>query len=150
VSRIDRSALCFTLTLGAAPRADSTYGIDVIHELKGGIEEGTNFELTIDGVGGLHPELANVGGLDTPSILRSLPRIGMVGNRLEFAVAEPRHFTSGIALNVDAATGSIEPDEPLLAHPLDAGDLIVPDIGCLKFPSGGITRAGVCGNVPGP
>lgn len=41
-------------------------------------------------------------------------------------------------------------DEPLLSHPLGAGDLIAPDRGCLKFPAGGISLAGSCANEPGP
>jgi hypothetical protein len=89
VSSIDRRTLCFTLTLGAPPRADSTYGFDLTRELGGGVEEGTNFGLIIDGVGVLHPQVGDKGTLTTPPIAPSLPRIGLVGNRLEFAVSQP-------------------------------------------------------------
>jgi hypothetical protein len=150
VSRIDRRMLCCTLTLGAPPRADSTYGFDLTHELGGGVEEGTNVGLIIDGVGVLRPQLGDQGTLTTPPIAPSLLRIGLVGNRLELAASQPRHFTSRIHLSVQAGASSLRPNEPLLTHPLDAGDLIAPDRGCLKFPTGGITLAGICANEPGP
>lgn len=78
------------------------------------------------------------------------PRYGLVGNRLEFAVARPPEFTSGLSLHVQASSASLQTDEPLLSDPLNAGDLIVPDRGCLKFPTGSISLAGICSNQPGP
>jgi hypothetical protein len=149
VSRINRHTLCFALTLAAPPHADTDYGFGIMHELRGG-GEGTSFGLAIDGVGHSHALDADRGRLGSPSGAAALPRYGLVGNRLEFAVAAPRKFTSGLSLQVQASSDSLQTDEPLLSHPLNAGDLIAPDHGCLKFPTGGISLAGICSNEPGP
>jgi hypothetical protein len=149
VPRIDRHTLCFALTLAAPPQADSSYGFGIIHELRGA-EEGTSFDLAIDGVGHSHPLQADRGTLGTPRVAPALPRYGLVGDRREFAVASPRRLTSGLSLLIRASSESLQPDEPLLSHPLNAGDLIVPARGCLKFPAGGISLAGTCSNEPGP
>src|SRR5262249_10530138 len=95
-----------------------------------------DFGLAIDGVGRGHAQ--------------AIQRYGLVGDRLEFAVAIPPKFTSGPGLLVQASSKSLQPDEPLLPHPLNAGDVIAPDHGCLRFPAGGISLAGSCANQPGP
>ena len=145
VSRINSDTVCFRLTLAAPPRADSGYDILAIHDLRGGaVGEGGTIAVEVDGLGQPHALIGGQGILSTPSIAAYLPRFGLVGDQLEIAAAIPPSFTSGSGLLVASGTESLQPDEPLLAHPLNGGDT-APDHGCLRFPAGGISTADVCG-----
>ena len=148
ISQADSHTVCFSLTLAAPPRADSSYAIYITHEVPGpgGIEQSTSFAVEVDGLGVPHALLAGLGELGTPGIARYLPQFGLDGEQLDIAAAIPSTLLSGGGLLVSSQTTSLQADEPLLPHPLNASDT-APNRGCLRFPAGGISTAGICGQA---
>ncbi|HEX4036352.1 MAG TPA: hypothetical protein VHX66_18075 [Solirubrobacteraceae bacterium] len=146
IARLDRGTVCFELTLAAPPRADSDYSIGL--GVPGQPDPADLFDVQIDGVGRPHVLIRGEGriennppGVRIMNISRYLPQIGLDGRQLDII---SRDFPAGHRFDVTADSSSLQSDEPVLRHPLNAGHHI-PTHGCLKFPSGKLTFAGLCG-----
>jgi hypothetical protein len=146
VTRLAQTTVCFTFTLGAVPRADSSYGIYLGSVAQQAPE--LVFGLDIDGLGQPHLLLTGRGSLSSPGLARYLPHAWLAGKRLEIIATLP-HFIPHRRFLVDVESGSLQNQEPLLLHPLEAGDG-APRRGCLIWPTGSILLKGLCGSVPGP
>jgi len=145
-ARLSPETMCFTLTLGARPRPDSSYQIYV-----GTIQQQAAadlYDVEIDGVGGVHPLISGLGALSMPRLADALPRVYLLGTELQIIGTDP-YFAKHSRFLVAAGTASLQSDEPLLERPLDAGDQ-APAGGCLIFPTGGAETKGLCGSTPGP
>ena len=146
VSALSGGRACFSLRLAAVPRPDSSYSLGVGPVA---LAAPTSlYTIDFDGLGGVHVLVDGVGAIGNPSIVRDLPRIALHGTELD-VLAPHRARLSGTYLAV-AGTESLQFMEPLLRHPLDAGDDGVPYGGCLVVPSGRLDRTGNCGSVPSP
>jgi hypothetical protein len=144
VARVGPERLCFSLVLAAPPRADAEYSIGVaLYRQQAPVDL---FDVDFDGLGDPHALVGGVGALSEPAIAPYLPRIGVAGRTITI-VGRQRGFAPHRRLLVVAGSGSLQPDEPLLRHPLTAGDGI-PYGMCLVFPTGKLTQIGNCGGVP--
>jgi hypothetical protein len=144
VSRISSRTLCFTLGLGAPPQPDSAYQI-----YTGRIQQAAAadlFDVEIDGLGNPHPLLVGSGALSSSTLASDLPKVFLIGSQLEIIARVPAYAPIQRFL-LTAASESIQSEEPLLTHPLDAGDR-APQRGCLTFPTGKLDTHGLCGEQP--
>jgi hypothetical protein len=145
VSKTAADTACFTITLAGAPKPDDEYDISVGRVFQQGAAE--LFSVQFDGLGDPHPLLAQLGAASTPSLRATLPRVSLTGDQLQLVGSDPIFRSERFLVVV--GTSSIQSDEPLIARPVDAGD-ISPFGGCLTFPSGHLDRQGNCGSTPGP
>jgi len=145
-ARLSSRTVCFTLTLGAAPRPDSEYSVSIGPTQA---QTAADFDdVEFDGLGLAHTLLSGSGGLGDPGLARKLPRAKLAGHRLELIATDP-FFASHSRFLVQVSSQSIQANEPLLRRPIDAGDL-APFGGCMVFPTGTRDTKGLCGSVPGP
>ena len=126
---LGRRQLCATLTLGAPPRADSSYIFGLEQPGGAGVTGADFYAVDIDGVGTLVPRLRD-GRSEYGSRKPPCPtEFGLVGDRLTMIFSPGgRVFDYAKPISVEATTLSLQPGEPLLAHPLNAED-DVPDSG---------------------
>jgi hypothetical protein len=117
-----RRQLCISLTLGAPPRADSSYFVD-LQQSQGGGTLVDGYGLYIDGTGTVLPQLRDRRDEYAPGKAACPTDAGLAGDRLTmvFSLGD-RVFEWAKRINVQATTTSLQPGEPLLAHPLTAED----------------------------
>jgi hypothetical protein len=99
--------------------------------------------LEVDARGGLHPLLGAVGTLAHPAAGPYLPRFGLNGNALTLEVTRRQGLDFRHPWLVAVSAKTLEPGEPSLRRPLDAGDS-APRDGCLRYPRGGVAHGEVC------
>jgi hypothetical protein len=122
---------CITLTLGAAPRVDTLYLFNIDQADAGG-DLAEQFSLQIDATGRVRAQLTD------PSSPRSRPAstcrtgYGMNRDTLEMIVTA-RFLRPDRPVLTSASSESLQTGEPLLRHPLDAGDT-APRVDGLRLP----------------
>jgi hypothetical protein len=133
VIRIGRQQLCATITLVSPPRADSNYSIDLDQVHNGG-ELVDSYGVEIDGTGGVDPRLTDSRFFYGTERAPCPTAFGLTGNLLVLIFSPgDKVFANARALGLDASTDSLQPGEPLLAHPLRASD-VVPYMYGLRLP----------------
>jgi hypothetical protein len=131
--RVGRQQVCATITLASPPQADSIYSID-LGQAKGGGSVSDAYDLEIDGTGGVQTRLADPRHVYSTGRSPCPTAFGLTGNELELIFSPgDKVFDNARSLGLDASTASLEPGEPLLAHPLQASD-VVPYMDGLRLP----------------
>jgi hypothetical protein len=141
VASVDQNTLCFTLQLAAPPRPDSSYSINLATEKYPRPHK--VIEVQIDGLGDPHVLFEGMGAYRDPGIASSLPTISMSATSLEITVPKPLWPATKPELHVTATSESLQPQEPLIPHPL-AGEDEAPDSGCLAYPTGKLLLTQPC------
>ena len=141
---VGRDQLCVTIALTGRPRSDTGYSIDIeqAHD-GGGLSD--SYGITINSVGRSHARLTD--NRDSYSHQRAAcpTDTGLSGNQLVLIVSPgDKAFDLKRPLFIDGSSTSLQPGEPLLAHPLNADD-IVPALYGLKLPPpAGVSAARRC------
>jgi hypothetical protein len=131
---LGRQSLCATMTLGAAPRADSSYMLHLSQPQPDGSEVDDIFWLEIDGTGGVHILLKDPSRLYGRGRAPCPTWAGLTRTTLTLVVSPSDNtFRAHTPFSADVETESLQPGEPLLSHPLDASDTI-PSFAGLKLP----------------
>jgi hypothetical protein len=144
LSRVSSRTFCFILALGSPPQPDSAYRLYVGPANQHAAAD--LYDVEIDGLGNPHTLLVGRGALSTPSVAPALPKAFLTGAQLEILTTAPPYAPADSFVAV-AMSESIQSDEPLLSHRLDAQDS-APQRGCLTFPTGKIDTRGNCGEQP--
>lgn len=143
-ARLSSDRVCFTITLAAPPRPDSVYSVYISTVQQAAPYD--HYDVEFDGLGEPHTLLAGLGALGDPRIAHELPHVRLDGDHLELIAADP-FFTRTKRFLLQVGSQSTQDLEPLLRHPINAGDL-APLGSCLVVPSGARYRKGLCGSEP--
>ncbi len=109
VVRLARQELCVTISLAGAPRADSSYSVDLGQPQNGG-ETLDAYALEIDGTGGLHARLRDAHGLYGHGAPACATGLGLTDDQLELIISPGDHvFRNDAPIGIDASSESCSP-----------------------------------------
>lgn len=119
VARVGRQ-FCVALLLGARPRVDSLYALEIDQADAGGALS-DSFNLSIDATGNVHAQLTESATGRSTRASSCRTSYGIAGDTLEMVITA-QSFAPDRAVIADASSASLQPGEPLLRHPLSAND----------------------------